>query len=54
MCGIERVARRNAGDEVHRHQMRALMQQLEHRVLRIGPYPAPGDRRGWTVDRLTP
>ena len=50
--GVELVTRRDAGDEIDRDQMRALVEQLEHRMLRIGAHPAPGDRRGRTVDRL--
>ena len=51
MRRVEIVARLDRGDEVDRHQVRALVEQLEHRVLRIGADPAPGDRRGRAVDR---
>ena len=44
MLGIERVARFDTGDELDGHDARALMQQLEHRMLRIRPHAAPGDR----------
>ena len=50
--GVELVTRGDAGDEIDRDQMRALVEQLEHRVLRIGAHPAPGDRRGRAIDRL--
>ena len=33
MRGIERVTRRHAGDEIDRHLHRALVEQLEHRIL---------------------
>ena len=45
MRGIEIMPRRLAGDEFNRDQMRALMQQLEHRMLGIGAHPAPCHRR---------
>ena len=52
MCRVEIVPRRYAGDEIDRNQMRALMQQLEYRVLRIRAYPAPRNRCSRAVDRL--
>ena len=50
--GIEAVARHDAGDEINRQLDGPLMQQLEHRVLRVGPHPAPGDRRRRHGERL--
>ena len=48
----QRIARFDHRDEFDRHQMRALMQQLEHGVLRIGADAAPGDGSTWTAERL--
>ena len=31
---------------------RALVEELEHGVLRVGPHPTPSDRRGRPVHRL--
>ena len=53
MRRIEVIPGRNAGDKINRHQMRALMQKLEHRVLSIGARPAPSDRRCWAINRLS-
>src|SRR6185369_9760660 len=39
-------------DKFNRDGRRTLVQKLEHRVLRVGPRPAPGDRRRRSADRL--
>src|SRR4051812_21711528 len=44
------VARR---DELDRRQDSALMKELEHRMLRVGAGPAPGDWCRRVVDRAT-
>jgi hypothetical protein len=45
------VAGLDAGDELDRHEVRALVEQLEHGMLRVGADAAPGDRRGGAADR---
>src|SRR3546814_1226776 len=49
---IERVPRLDDAEEFDWRQMGALVEKLEHRMLRIGADPAPGDRRGQSTDRL--
>ena len=51
MRGIELVARLDRRDEFDRHEMTALVKQLEHGVLRVGADAAPGDRRGGAAGR---
>ena len=48
----ERIARFDHADELDRHQMRALVEQLEHRVLRVGADSAPGDRGSGIIHGL--
>ncbi len=50
---VEQVIGLARDDEFDRGQMRSLMKQLEHRMLRIGADPAPGDRRGLLRHRLS-
>ena len=52
MLGILRILALADRDELDRNQDRALVEQLEHRVLRVGAGPAPGHRRGRVIDRL--
>ena len=48
----QRIAGLDHRDEFYGHEVRPLVEQLEHRMLRVGPDPAPGDRRGRPSDRL--
>ena len=48
---IKAIARDDRRDEINRHQICALMQQLEYRVLGVRPHPAPGDRRSRAINR---
>ena len=45
MRRVESVSRCDAGDKIDGDQMRALVQELENRVLSIRPHAAPSDRR---------
>ena len=40
-------------DKLDRYDPGPLMEQLEHRVLRIGPDPTPCNRSGFSSDRRT-
>src|SRR3546814_15479112 len=50
MRRIKGIARFNRCDELHWNNMRALVQKLEHSVLRIGADPAPGDRSSGAIN----
>ena len=52
VLGVLRVVALAHRDEFDRDQHRALVEQLEHGMLRVGAGSAPGDRRGRMVDRL--
>src|SRR3546814_7504047 len=49
MRRIKGIARFNRCDELHWNNMRALVQKLEHSVLRIGADPAPGYRSSGAI-----
>src|SRR3546814_19284162 len=53
MRRIKCIARFNRCDELHWNNMRALVQKLEHSVLRIGADPAPGYRSSGTIHWLS-
>ena len=50
MVIAELIVRLDADQEIGRHQPRALVQQLEERVLAVGARLAPHDRRGLQID----
>ena len=52
MLLVQHVARLDHRDELDGDEVRALVEQLEHRVLRVRADPAPGDRRGGAADGL--
>ena len=51
MRGIKIVPSFDHGEEIDRDQMRALVEQLKHRVLRIGAHSAPCYRRARAAKR---
>src|SRR3546814_4585541 len=53
MRRIKGIARFNRCDELHWNNMRALVQKLEHSVLRIGADPAPGYRSSGAIHWLS-
>ena len=52
MIVAQHIARLDHRDELDGDEVRALVEQLEHRMLRIGADAAPGDGGGRAADRL--